>query len=75
MRRLEDCARLADIRPGGDPQPPDQPRAQVGDDVAVKVGQDQDVVELGLLNELHAHVVDDPVFELDIGIFLGDFAG
>src|SRR6185437_7279082 len=43
-------------------------RAQVGHDVAVEVRQHQDVVQLGLLHELHTHVVHDPVVELDVGV-------
>ena len=73
--RLEDgAAVLADVRPGGDAQAADEPGAEVGEDVAVEVGQDQDVVQLGLLHELHAHVVDDPVLEFDVGVRLGDLA-
>ena len=30
-----------------------------------RFGSDQHVVELRLLDQLHAHVVDDPVLELD----------
>ena len=51
--------------PGRHAQPADQAGAQVADDVAVEVRQHQHVVQLGLLDELHAHVVDDAVLELD----------
>ena len=53
------------LAPGRDAQPADEAGAQVADDVAVQVRQDHHVVQLGLLDELHAHVVDDPVLELD----------
>ncbi len=56
--------------PGATPRPPTRPAREVAHDVAVEVGQDQDVVQLGLLDELHAHVVHDPVFELDLA-FVG----
>jgi hypothetical protein len=70
--RLEQRAVLAVVRPGGDAEPADQARGQVGDDVAVQVREHQDVVQVGLLHELHAHVVDDPVLELDVRELLGD---
>src|SRR4029079_4912412 len=55
------------------PQPADEARAQVADDVAVQVREDQDVVQVRLLDQLHAHVVDDPVLELDPArVRLGD---
>ena len=60
MDRLEDGAVLADVRPG-DPQPADQAGGEVEHDVAVEVRQHQDVVHVRLLDQLHAHVVDDPV--------------
>jgi hypothetical protein len=47
----------------GATQPPIA-RAQVADDVAVQFGGPS-VVQLGFLDELHAHVVDDAVLELD----------
>ena len=33
-----------------------------------RLGQTKHVVELGLLHELHAHVVDDAVLGLDVGV-------
>ena len=53
------------LAPGATPEAADEAGAQVAHDVAVQVGQDHDVVQLRLLDELHAHVVDDPVLELD----------
>ena len=62
------------VRAGGDAQPADQPGAQVAEDVAVQVRQDDHVVQLRLLHELHAHVVDQP---LDVSDFAAvrNFAG
>ena len=68
------AAFVAEVRPGREPQAADQPRAQVGDDVAVQVRQHEHVVLLGPLDELHAHVVDDAVVELDVGVLLRDLA-
>ena len=65
---------LADVGPRRDAQATDEPGDEVADDVAVEVRCDQDVVEIGLYDELHAHVVDDPVFELDLGVVLCDLA-
>ena len=59
------AASVADVGAGRDAQAADEARAQVADDVAVQVRQDQHVVQLRLLDELHAHVVDDAVLELD----------
>ena len=57
--------------PGATPEAADEPRREVADDVAVQVGQDEHVVQLGLLDELHAHVVDDAVLELDPAVVVG----
>ena len=51
--------------PGATPEATDEARTQVADDVAVQVREDEDVVQVRLLDELHAHVVDDTVLELD----------
>ena len=52
--------------PGATPRPPTRPAAQVAEDVAVQIRQHEHVVQLRLLHQLHAHVVDDAVFELDV---------
>src|SRR4029077_10453274 len=57
---------LADVRAGRHAEPPGEAGDQVAHDVAVEVRQDEHVVELWLLDELHAHVVDDAVLELDV---------
>ena len=68
---LEDGRLGADIRPRRDTQTADETGAQVTDDVPVEVRQDEYVVQLGLLDELHAHVVDDAVLEGDPALVLG----
>ena len=61
----------ADVGPRRHAQAADEAGREVADDVAVEVRQDEDVVELGLLDELHAHVVDDAVLEGDPALVLG----
>ena len=74
VRRLEDRDSLAEVRARREPEPADHPGAEVRDDVAVQVRQDEHVVLLRPLHELHAHVVDDAVVELDVVVLLGDLA-
>ena len=71
MDRLEDRRLGADVGARCDAEAADQPGREVAHDVAVQVRQDQHVVQLGLLDELHAHVVDDAVLELDPAVVLG----
>ena len=66
---------LADVRARRDAEPADEPGDEVAHDVAVQVRQHEHVVQLGLLHELHAHVVDDAVLELDVRIVPRDLAG
>jgi hypothetical protein len=74
VRRLEDGDVLAVVRAGRHAEPADQPRADVGHDVAVEVREHEHVVFLGVLHDLHAHVVDDLVLELDVGVLGRDLA-
>ena len=69
--RLEDGGLLADVRARRDPEAADQPGGKVAHDVAVQVRQHENVVQLRLLDQLHAHVVDDPVLEADASLVLG----
>src|SRR4029077_3484007 len=62
------------VRTGRAPRPADHAGAEVRDDVAVEVRAAEDVVLLGPEHELHAHVVDDAVLELDVAVALGDLA-
>ena len=59
------------LAPGRHAEAADEARAQVADDVAVQVRQHEHVVQLRLLHELHAHVVDDAVLELDLALVVG----
>ena len=72
--RLEDGRVRAEVAAGSEAQASDQPGAEVGDDVAVEVRTDEDVVLLRPLHELHRHVVDDLVLELDVLVLGGDLA-
>ena len=66
---LEDGAIRADVRTGRHAQSAHQSGRQVAEDVAVKIRQHDHVVQFRLLHQLHAHVVDDAVFEFDVGKF------
>src|SRR6266542_286880 len=74
VRGLEHRDLVAHVRPRRDPEPADQPGGEVGEDVAVEVGQQQHVEVLGLLHELHAHVVHEVLVVLDRRVLLGDLA-
>ena len=63
---LEQRGLAAVVGAGRDAEAADEAGGEVGDDVAVEVRQHQHVVQLGLLHELHAHVVDDAILELDV---------
>jgi hypothetical protein len=65
---------LADVRARRDAEAAGETRDEVAHDVAVQVREHEDVVELGLLHELHAHVVDDAILERDLRILLGHLA-
>src|SRR5918994_2124354 len=55
---LEDRDLLPYVGPRGDAKPTRKSCTEVGQYVAVEVGADQNVVEVRLHDELHAHVVD-----------------
>ena len=59
------------LAPGRDAETADQTGGEVADDVAVEVRQHEHVVQVRLLDELHAHVVDDAVLELDLALVAG----
>jgi len=59
--------------PGTRPRPPTEGRAEVGEDVAVEVFGEDDVVLVGVEDELHAGVVDDVLDVGDVGELRGDF--
>ena len=74
VRRLEDGAVGTDVGTRSHTQSPYQASTQVADDVAVQVGQHQDIEVIGVLDQTHAGGVDDLVVELDIGIVGGHLA-
>src|SRR6266540_7322716 len=75
MCGLEDRGLGAEVGARRDAEPADEARAEVGDDVPVQIREDEDVVLLRPLDELHAEVVDNSVLELDVGVLLGYLAG
>lgn len=74
---FEDGALVADVARGGQAQAADEAGAHVGQDVAVEVGHDEDLVVVGdgVGGHLEAGVVEQLVVELDAGEVLGDVAG
>src|SRR4029077_9134119 len=64
----------AEVRTRGEAEAADETRGEVGDDVSVEVRQDEHVVLLRTLDELHAEVVHDSVLELEVRVLLGDLA-
>lgn len=74
---LEDGALVADVARGGQAQAADEAGAHVGQDIAVEVGHDEDLVVVGdgVGGHLEAGVVEQLVVELDAREVLGDVAG
>ena len=68
MRGLKDGTVGSDIGAGGHAKAAHKTGAQVADNVAIQIGQDQNIEVVGVLNQTHAGGVDDLVVELDIGI-------
>src|SRR5579875_244841 len=71
---FEDGALVTKVRSRHQAQPADKGRAQVGDDVAVEIFQQQYVVLIGIHDELHAGVVHDVLAVGDLGIAFGNQA-
>ena len=65
------AALLAEIGARHEPEAADQSGAQIGDDVAVEIRQQQHVELLGLHHQLHARRVDDPLVVGDVGELFG----
>ena len=61
---LEDRDVLADVGAGGEAEAADEAGAEVRDDVAVEVLEEQDVEAGGVEDELHAGVVHDDLVVL-----------
>src|SRR5690606_21604350 len=70
---LEHGALVADVGRAGQPYAAGDLRDDVGGDVAVEIGQDDDVKLLGRVGHLGHADVDDPVLGFDVGVFLGHF--
>ena len=58
----------ADIGPGDQAQAADKTAAEVGNNVTVQVGEDQDVKLVGVLDQLEAEIVHNHLPIGDIGI-------
>ena len=61
--------------PRHDAQSSHEPGAQIRNDVAVEIRHQQQVVLIGIHDELHARGVDDVLAVDDLGIFFCDIAG
>jgi hypothetical protein len=74
MDRFKDGAFVAEIRSRDQPESADQPCAQIRNNVAVEILQQQHVVLVGIHHELHAGVVDNVLAVGDLRIFFGNVA-
>merc|ERR1712230_358969 len=74
---LEDGALVADVAGRGQTQTADQAGAHVGQDVAVQVGHDEDLVVVGgrVRHDLQAGVVQQLAVELDVGVLARNVLG
>lgn len=74
---LEDGALIADVARGGEAETADEAGAHVGENVAVEVGHDEDLVVVGggVGDHLEARVVEELGVELDAGEVLGHLLG
>src|SRR2546422_980320 len=70
VHRLEDGVARAQVGARHEAEPAHQARAQVGDDVAVEVLEQEHVELLRAEHELHAGVVDDQLPVMDAGMAL-----
>lgn len=77
MHGLENGAFVADVTRGSETKTTNQAGAHVRHDVAVEVGHDQNfvVVGRGICDDFQAGVVQNLGVELNVGEFLGYFAG
>lgn len=72
---LEDGNLLSKVGAGNDSGSSNETAGNVGDNVSVQVGGDEDVKLAGVGDELHASVIDNHLVEVDLGVLLGDAAG
>src|SRR5579875_77162 len=70
VHRLEYRVLAANVRARRDTQTTNKTGRKIGNNIAVEVGQHQHIVLLRLLHQLHTHIIDDAILELDIMIFL-----
>lgn len=68
MAGLADGEAFADVGAGDETQRADEGGGAVGEDVAVQVGGDDDVVELRLAEQLVHHAVDDLLLDEEAGV-------
>ena len=74
MDGFKNGALVPEIRARDKAESADQPRAQIGNNVAVEIFQQQHVVLVGVHHQLHAGVVDDVLAVSDLGILFRDGA-
>ena len=74
VRGLEDRHVMPDVGTRRHAEAAHQAGTQVGDDIAVQIGQHEHVELVGVLHEPHAGGVHDLVVELDVGVVLGHLA-
>ena len=74
---LEDGDLVTHVAGGGEAEAADEAGAHVGEDVAVEVGHDEDLVVVGdgVGGHAQAGVVEELGVELDVGVLAGDLAG
>ena len=70
MNRFEQCSVITDVGARRDAETPDQSGTEIRENIAIQIGENDHIVELRLLHQLHAHVVDQPLFILDAGDIL-----
>src|SRR5262245_26061192 len=74
MDGLKDGAVSPEVGAWYQAQSSNQPRSQIADDIPVEILQQHDVKLPGIEHHLHAGVVHDQLFILDLGIKSRDFA-
>ena len=72
---LEHHVLASERRPGGDSRSAHKSRSERPDDGPIKTRHKKDIELLGGLDELHAGIIHNHLFELDGGVLLGDFSG
>lgn len=70
--RLEDGDVLSEVGARDDSRSTDESASDIGNNVSVQVGCDEDVELARVGDELHASVIDDHLSKLDLGILLSD---